>query len=540
MSNFAFENQGTNTYLVYTVSSEDLVDTMSLGMLTNNKIPGLATVIFTQMDTTKYIKYNVSARISVKQFFSGPVNRKRLIGVFNGIVDAMLSAEDYMIDVNTILLDLDYIFADVSTCDTVLVCLPIVNDDLTGTDIGTFFKNIMFSTQFDQTENCDHVAKIINYLNSTPVFSLMDFKELLNSIENIQVAQPTVKPQPTVQQAPAKEMPKTMPVQQSTVKQTQMVPPTPTQPQPPVQPVQPQMQMPPRQQPQPQMAQAPGEKKMTMFNLLMHYNKENAALYKAQKAARKAAGNMPPQGVQQPQTGMAVPREQAPNQPANFAIPGQQAPNPAGMAIPGQPTPPPQPVPRQGMQQPNGQPKVAPVPQPMQMPQQAPMAPQPMRPAPAPAQPAPMPQQPPMQPAPQPVYQAPVVPQGQPMNFGETTVLSGRNVGETTVLGATSTVPQVNPHLIRSKNGEKILLNKPVFRIGKEKSYVDYFVGDNSAISRSHANVISRDGGYFVVDTNSTNHTYVNGMMIQSNVEMKISNGDKIKLANEEFEFRLH
>ena len=37
MKGFSFENQGTNTYLVYTVSAEDSVDSMSLGMLTNNK-----------------------------------------------------------------------------------------------------------------------------------------------------------------------------------------------------------------------------------------------------------------------------------------------------------------------------------------------------------------------------------------------------------------------------------------------------------------------------------------------------------------------
>ena len=56
---FSFENQGTNTYLVYAVSEEDIIDSMSLGMLTNNKIPGLAQTIFTQMDAKKYIKYNV-------------------------------------------------------------------------------------------------------------------------------------------------------------------------------------------------------------------------------------------------------------------------------------------------------------------------------------------------------------------------------------------------------------------------------------------------------------------------------------------------
>lgn len=66
---FTFENQGTNTYLVYTVQPEDTIDTMSLGMLTNNKILGLAPTQFMQMDTVKYIKYNVSARVSAKQFF---------------------------------------------------------------------------------------------------------------------------------------------------------------------------------------------------------------------------------------------------------------------------------------------------------------------------------------------------------------------------------------------------------------------------------------------------------------------------------------
>lgn len=131
-------------------------------------------------------------------------------------------------------------------------------------------------------------------------------------------------------------------------------------------------------------------------------------------------------------------------------------------------------------------------------------------------------------------------PQTRPMSFGETTVLGGGNIGETTVLGRAAQNVQLLPHLIRSKNNERIDINKPVFRVGKEKSYVDYFVSDNTAVSRSHANIISRDGEYFVVDTNSTNHTFVNGSMILSNSETKISHGDKIRLANEEFEFRLY
>lgn len=537
--NFTFENQGTNTYLVYAIGADDTVDTMSLGMLTNNKISGLAPAIFTQMDTTKYIKYNVSAHISVKQFFSGPVNKKRLIGVFNGIVDAMMSAEDYMIDVDSIIVDLDYIFADVSTCETFLICLPIVSTERTPVDLGMFFKNIMFSTQFDQTENCDHVAKIMNYLNSTPVFSLTDFKELLRSVDAVEqpVVQTVVKQQPVqqtqpVQTQPAKaEQPKTVPAQ-SVVAKTIQAPPTQNQPT-----QTPPMQVPPAQTPPVQAkaaTPASSEKKMSMLDLLMHYNKENAEIYKAQKAAQKGA--KPTSAPAAPKTAYAVPGQ--PTTPApktSFAVPGQpaapmQKKSVNGFAIPGQPTN--AAIPNKGFAVP-GQP-AAPV-TPAVQPKAAPQKVQTQTATNTP----PVVQQPTVAPQ-QTQYQAPVVPQGRAMNFGETTVLGGGNIGETTVLGAAPTAAEPKPYLIRTKNNEKINLNKPVFRIGKEKSYVDYFIGDNTAISRSHANFITRDGQYFVMDTNSTNHTYVNGVMIQSNIETQLSHGDKVRLANEDFDFKLY
>ena len=85
----------------------------------------------------------------------------------------------------------------------------------------------------------------------------------------------------------------------------------------------------------------------------------------------------------------------------------------------------------------------------------------------------------------------------------------------------------------------KLLLISLYLELEKKKSYVDYFVSDNTAVSRSHANIITRDSKYYVMDTNSTNHTYVNGKMIQSNIEVEIENGDKIRFGNEDFEFRM-
>lgn len=93
------------------------------------------------------------------------------------------------------------------------------------------------------------------------------------------------------------------------------------------------------------------------------------------------------------------------------------------------------------------------------------------------------------------------------------------------------------PSLDRVLTGEKIPINKAVFRLGKEKSYVDYFVNNNNAVSRSHADIIVRDKSYYIKDLNSKNHTYINNRQIPIQVEMQIFDGDTIKLGNEEFVF---
>ena len=594
---FTYENQGASTYLVYEVKESDVVDSLSLGMLTNNKIQGLAQTLFTQMNETRYIKYNVSSKISVRQFFNGPVNKKRLLGVFSGIVDGLLSAEDYMIDSNAIVLDLDYIFADVSTCEAMLICLPISNLERERTDLGVFFKNIMVNTQFDSTENSDHVAKIFNFLNTSPAFSLTDFKMLLEEIRNdgnvtemlSNVKNESINNQQNTAQNNINNrsvQPQQIPVQQAQpipVQQQQRTIQVQSKPQSQQaqqfqQPVRPmpnniQMNIPNGnmsnqsingKQQQFQANQPSGtQKEMSLFYLLQHYSAENAAIYKAQKAAKKAnaQNNMASGNMGMPEAGNKHKRDKNPKMPkgqpqsGNFNVPGKPEGN--GMRVPsmqgGNVRPP-----MSGM---NGQQNFA-IPgqhnksmvqdrgqqqnivQPQQSVQNEYAATEEQignvrtdysntsqNRAQEYNQSFVQTQQ---------NHQEQPLMQGQQMNFGETTNLDMLRNGGTTVLNPSMRNPQmISPNLIRMKNNEKIIINKPVFRIGKEKSYVDYFVSDNTAVSRSHANIITRDSKYYVMDTNSTNHTYVNGKMIQSNIEVEIENGDKIRFGNEDFEFRM-
>ena len=93
------------------------------------------------------------------------------------------------------------------------------------------------------------------------------------------------------------------------------------------------------------------------------------------------------------------------------------------------------------------------------------------------------------------------------------------------------------PSLLRSVTQETIEINKPVFRLGKDPNNADYCVSDNKAVSRSHADLINRNGTCFIMDLNSKNHTYVNGQMLPSQCEIEIQDGDVLRLGNEEFIF---
>ena len=149
-----------------------------------------------------------------------------------------------------------------------------------------------------------------------------------------------------------------------------------------------------------------------------------------------------------------------------------------------------------------------------------------------------IPQAPIEPPKPPVIPQAPVEPPKPPVNQVSILQIGDKDFdGETTVLGI-SNQPMIFPILIRMKNNEKVVISKMEFLIGKDPSQVDYCIFDNSAVSRIHAKIISEKGEFFVIDNRSTNHVYVNGMLIDANVPVRLSHGSRVRLGDEDFEFR--
>lgn len=122
----------------------------------------------------------------------------------------------------------------------------------------------------------------------------------------------------------------------------------------------------------------------------------------------------------------------------------------------------------------------------------------------------------------------------------ETSVLNsamGFNDGETTVL---SPVPSaVIATLTRCKSNESVQINKNQFYIGKDGLKSDYCVKGNPSISRTHALIKRVDNVFFIEDLKATNGTYHNDVKLQPSQSVKLTNGDRIKMADEEFIFKV-
>ena len=121
---------------------------------------------------------------------------------------------------------------------------------------------------------------------------------------------------------------------------------------------------------------------------------------------------------------------------------------------------------------------------------------------------------------------------------GGTMVLGG-NFSDTTVVGYDEPQKPVFPKILRLRSHESWTVDKPNFRIGSERRYCDMFIMDNTYISRSHADILTRNGRYYIIDRNSTNRTYVDGKVIPVEQEVEIFAGSQIRLADEDFVFTI-
>lgn len=92
-------------------------------------------------------------------------------------------------------------------------------------------------------------------------------------------------------------------------------------------------------------------------------------------------------------------------------------------------------------------------------------------------------------------------------------------------------------YIVREKTKERIKITSNSFKLGSKSENVDYCISDNTTVSRIHAEIVFKNGKFYIVDLNSTNKTFVDGRIIPSSKEIELFSGIRFRLSNESFSF---
>ena len=120
----------------------------------------------------------------------------------------------------------------------------------------------------------------------------------------------------------------------------------------------------------------------------------------------------------------------------------------------------------------------------------------------------------------------------------EATILLEEDEEATILLEEEEEEVKPTAYMIRIKTCERIEIDKEVFFVGKGNK-ADYIIPDNNAVSRMHAEIMYENDGFYVMDMQSTNGTFVDDIMLPANELILLSSGCEITFANEKFEFHI-
>lgn len=552
MRTFTYENQGSETLLVYHLEQEEHMDHFAKGMLQSNEISGIIKPSFIQKDTDRYLKYPITSRISLKDYLDHQMSRESVLKLCLSLVETVQELDEYMLSREKIFLQDEYLFVDVSRQSLSFLYVP-VDEFSEKTTIEEFLKHFLSHMRFCMNEDVTYVAKVLNFVNKSEACEIDKLKRWLQFLVEEKAEKKDNHPVKGLDGGGINAAGSPVLQQKTSIKETSGQQSPSRQPVPPRQQPVPQPQTSPRQQPvpRPPVSQSTVPQPPVYQAVQELPAKEKKGLFKKKKEREMqipgitipgtsgSASNMSPSpysGVKtapKPEIVLNANEEgrillnQAPAEKKKglFSFHKKQK----ELAVPQM-----QPQIQPQMQRPR--PPVGQMPVQSRIPAAEPVAS--------------------TNPAPQRVNQEMARPpfytesedghtiymgSGSSEDENHTVIMGGGDESHTVMRGVEqySTAPLMKQaaRLTRRRTGQSKEITKEVFHIGREGSFVHFYIGDNPTIGAIHADIFTDEGKYYISDRNSVNHTYVNGAMVMAGQPIELKSGDVIQLSDEQFEF---
>lgn len=177
-----FGNKGINNYIEVCINNNELnKKEFVLRMLDNNDIEGLIDPVVSRIDNSIYLRYNINSFFVLEKYFiKAKPDIEVLVKIVADICGLIKNAESYLLDINDIVVDKNFIMWNEKSKKIELIYAPGFKKDIRR-QIKEFMEYIMRVFDYKDTDGVVKMHMIYEVVSS----EVFDLKELEGCIEGM-------------------------------------------------------------------------------------------------------------------------------------------------------------------------------------------------------------------------------------------------------------------------------------------------------------------------------------------------------------------
>lgn len=184
--NFKQQSVGETVYLVLDIDDANSagsfeIDTFAMNMMAHNRIANIVQAQIVRINERRQLQFNITGLVKLNGRISMPRPKREVLGILNSILNAFEEVDAYMLDMNHLFLDWEYIYMDGQE-NCMLMYLPF--DHGFHKDKIEFLQEIVGRIQPDYQEKDPYLFDIMNAFSREAIQKLSDFREMIKKSAN--------------------------------------------------------------------------------------------------------------------------------------------------------------------------------------------------------------------------------------------------------------------------------------------------------------------------------------------------------------------
>ena len=150
------EGEGTVKYVVENIEETDSV---VLGMLKNNQIPGLTNIQIRQVNNEVSLTYDTENMISLQDYLSEGTKLLTVVELLDKLTETVISLADYMIDDSYLIFNGNYMYQN-NNEDLFCICVPEkIEDNITFREFAEWLLGEVEAIRYSEIEPKERLEK---------------------------------------------------------------------------------------------------------------------------------------------------------------------------------------------------------------------------------------------------------------------------------------------------------------------------------------------------------------------------------------------